>query len=207
MIASIMCAAHSRWNGKDFLEFPKCLIIYRGEVLLERQVRLLKKCGIEKIKVLVSYKKESIISFGTKNNLDVEYVYNPNWEDVPSSLKLLLDDTDDNLLIYGDVWITEKAIKGMINMEEPCGIGYGIHERYKPPSGNVSRHMFKIGKDKVEWYLSEVEKKFIKDNKKPHESIMCIQETLQPYVDSGEFGWIEDKNLRDWDRGEIPLWI
>ena len=66
-------------NGSGFiplsLEFPKGLTIVKGERLIERQLRQLREAGIEKIYIVVGYKREAFDYL--KEKYDVELVYNP----------------------------------------------------------------------------------------------------------------------------------
>ena len=56
--AIIMAAGTASRFAPLSYEKPKALIEVRGEVLIERQIRQLKAAGIEKIFLVVGYKKE-----------------------------------------------------------------------------------------------------------------------------------------------------
>ncbi len=56
---------------------PKCLFHYEGEILLERSVRVLRKCGLNDIRIVVGYKKELIERFNNKKKLGLKLIYNP----------------------------------------------------------------------------------------------------------------------------------
>ena len=45
---------------KDYKDKPKCLFSIHGDVILDRQVRILKDAGIHDISIIVSYKIEMI---------------------------------------------------------------------------------------------------------------------------------------------------
>lgn len=56
--AIIMAAGTSSRFAPLSYEMPKALIPVRGEVLIERQIKQLREAGIEKIVIIVGYKKE-----------------------------------------------------------------------------------------------------------------------------------------------------
>ena len=55
---------------------PKCLCSVNGEVILERNVKMFKKYGVDNIIVVVGYKKEQIIEFDKDRNLGLKFVEN-----------------------------------------------------------------------------------------------------------------------------------
>ena len=55
---------------------PKCLYNYRGEILLERQVRTLRELGLNNIRIVLGCKKEKVEKFIKNHNLNIEIMYN-----------------------------------------------------------------------------------------------------------------------------------
>ncbi|MBA7489847.1 hypothetical protein ES702_00381 [subsurface metagenome] len=119
---------------------PKCLFHYKGEILLERQVRLLRKCGIKDIRVVVGYKKGFIERFNKRKKLGLKLIYNPEaatdnkrsgWKKAWTSWKVGLKGiADDVLLILGDVYFTKKCLLQVIRSKQKSvttfnGVGIG----------------------------------------------------------------------------------
>ena len=126
---------------------PKCLFHYGGETVLERQVRVLRKCGLNDIRIVVGYQKELIKRFIQQKNWNLEVVENPraiydkldphkDWIEFFESVRVGVEGiNDDVLVILGDVLITEEAVKTLLRVENPNAI--------------IMCHLFKVSKDKV----------------------------------------------------------
>ena len=135
---------------------PKCLFHFGGssiypemETLLERQVRVLNKCGVTDIRVVVGYKKEMIQQFIEEKKWDVETVYNPDyphdvkgektgrgWLKGLQSVRVGLQRVDDDVLItLGDVALHENGLTRI------------LQEKYK--QAVICYHLFKISREKL----------------------------------------------------------
>lgn len=129
-IASVILAAGSSPGGhygwpKD--SKPKCLFHVKGEVLLLRQVRILRELGVTEIRVVVGYKREIIEALNLERGLGLHLAYNPEWESGPftASLKVGLRGLDDDLLIsFGDVYLTREGLRKFI--EDPHEIAVAL---------------------------------------------------------------------------------
>lgn len=117
---------------------PKCLFHVRGEVLLERQVRILREVGIDDIRVVVGYKKEMIEKFNEEKKLGLELVYNPTaesdrkagsgWVKGLDSVKVGLEGVNDDVLImYGDLYLKANGLKRVLEEKSPCVSVYSGH--------------------------------------------------------------------------------
>lgn len=95
---------------------PKCLLsINDNETILARQLRILKKCGINKIIIVVGYKKEEIIRRYEK---EVSIIFNPQYEVTGDAFSLWMarDNLDDDImLLNGDVVFMQSAINDLLN--------------------------------------------------------------------------------------------
>jgi len=101
--------------------------------LLERQVRLLRKNGIKRIRIVTGYRSQDIEQFNREKNLGLELVYNPKWEtDGVNSLIVGVQDLDDDLLIvYGDSCIGEIDLNNILKCDMPL-VSLGLfHNMYK----------------------------------------------------------------------------
>lgn len=125
---------------------PKCLFHYRGEVILEKQVRVLREAGINDIIIVAGYKIEMVKKFNKDKKLGLKILYNPTaasdsegslgWikgiETAKVGVKAL---NDDVLLIMGDVMLTVEGIKIVVEDENKCISVYSGHgyQLYKIP--------------------------------------------------------------------------
>jgi len=140
---------------------PKCLFHCNREVLLERQIRLLREVGINDITVLVGYKKEQIIEFAEEKNLDLKFIDSPvhTKKDCLLSLKFGLNqmkDDDDLLIVSGDCFFTRRALKAFLNTKVPLLIFENI-------INCDGVYLVKIAKEKL-WIRQEIDKYGHKDH-------------------------------------------
>lgn len=75
--AVIMAAGTSSRFAPLSYERPKALTVVKGEVLIERQIRQIKKAGIDDIFIVTGYKAEQFEYL--KEKLGVKLIYNPNF--------------------------------------------------------------------------------------------------------------------------------
>ena len=76
--AIIMAAGVSSRFAPLSYEYPKALLVVKGEVLIERQIRQLQEAGIKDITVVVGYKKEMLNYL--KDKFDVDLIENPEFQ-------------------------------------------------------------------------------------------------------------------------------
>lgn len=103
------------------IEPPKCLFKCRGEVLLERQVRLLRECGIEHIKIITNYKEEMIKEFDRRKKLGLGFIHNPDFRKPFVGLRSAMEKERDCLLVFGDVYLTKYTIGKLIGQRKLVG--------------------------------------------------------------------------------------
>ena len=72
MRAIILAAGSGLRLGQHTLDIPKALVDINGKSILERQISLLRKHGVDEISVVTGYKKEKHVL----NN--IEYFFNHN---------------------------------------------------------------------------------------------------------------------------------
>jgi len=137
----ILAAGRSDQGSKFTYGFPsgskpKCLFHYKGEVLLERQVKLLRAVGLNDITVVVGHQKELIEKFNIQRGLGLKLVYNPTgakdvkthvWVKGFDSIKAGIQGVDDDVLfIPGDVYLQEEGLRKVL--AEECSVnGKGGH--------------------------------------------------------------------------------
>ena len=138
--------------GYGFPKNPKpiCLYHYKGEVILERQVRILNSLELSDIRVVIGYRKELIEQFVKEKNLKIELVENPDaakddyakggWQTFLVSLRKGLEDVDDDvLIIMGDIYLTHDGLKKLLEDTHRC---LSLRD-------NHAFNIFKIGREFV----------------------------------------------------------
>lgn len=99
---------------------PKCLIKVQGKTLLERQIQLFHKSGINEIAIVTGYKNEMLSVY----NL-IEF-YNSNWTNTQmvESLALASDwlENDQCIVSYGDIFYDKSAIKSLLQLKNNVNI-------------------------------------------------------------------------------------
>lgn len=110
--AVILAAGKSSQFFPPLYDKPKGLFEYRGEVLIERQIRQLREAGVEDIAVVVGYEKERF--FYLRDKFDVDLVVSTRWADESnlSSLDLVRDRLGGSFLCCADHWYAENPFMG-----------------------------------------------------------------------------------------------
>lgn len=119
MNAIIMAAGMSSRFAPLSYERPKGLLVVKGEVLIERQIRQLQDAGITDITIVVGYMKEMF--FYLENKMNVKIVVNEDYfrYNNTSSLMCVLDRISDTYICSSDNYFSENVFK-----EEPNGAYY-----------------------------------------------------------------------------------
>jgi len=96
-------------------EMPKCLLPINKETILDRQLRILKKCGLMDITIVAGFHKEKIIE---QVGEEVAVRYNPHYEITGNLFTLwvvrdLLD--SDTIIMNADLVFTEQAIDNILS--------------------------------------------------------------------------------------------
>lgn len=141
---------------------PKCLFHVRGETILERQVRILKKLGvnINDIIVVGGYKIDMVKQLNEEKKLGLKIVYNPTaskdfrkvqgWIAGLDTVRIGIRGLDDDvLLVFGDALLTEGGVRRIINHPKRCISVYSHHgyQMYKIPKELLPklRELHKVG--------------------------------------------------------------
>lgn len=103
---------------------PKCLLHYKGEILLERSIKLFKKHGISDIFAVIGYQSAKIKQFDKEKKLGLKFILNEkNWktgkncEDVFVSFQLGIDVIKKGsfILCHGDCIFSEELLVNLLN--------------------------------------------------------------------------------------------
>lgn len=100
---------------------PKCLLKVNGEPILDTNVKLLSKRGIQSI-VVVGYQKENVISHAQKHSLPVTFIENSQSKTAGATKSLLrgltrVDDDETVFAILGDVLLSDGILNRLIACE------------------------------------------------------------------------------------------
>ena len=98
---------------------PKCLIEFHGKTLLDRQVAVFQRCGIDDICVVTGYNDHMF------KNSDLEYVHNENFLSTNMLKSLFCAEkkiTESTIVSYGDIIFEEKVLRNLINAEDDFSV-------------------------------------------------------------------------------------
>lgn len=119
---------------------PKCLLEIGGKTIMERQLEVLRQCGIDDIVVVKGYKREMI------NYPGVRYYENTDYENnnILSSLFYAQSEMDDDFVFsYSDIIfersILEKLLQSEADISLVIDIDWLVHyqHRYQHPVGEA----------------------------------------------------------------------
>jgi len=220
MLAVILAAGKGKRLKEVTKEIPKCLIKIEGKSIIERQIEILKKNGINEIYVVVGYKAGEV-----KNRLNgkVRFILNKEYEETDNLYSLYLAKDfvkgKEFILLNGDTVFDEEIIKNLMkegnhipvdkkhyDKEELKIKGKNIAEKILPK--NASREesngstigIFKFSSNASELLFNEIEeliKKGVK-NKWFEYAINKILSKTNFYInDVSQFNWIEIDTMQD----------
>lgn len=93
-------------------EYPKGLLVVKGEVVIERQIRQLREAGVRDITVVVGYKAEMFEYLRSK--FDVDLVYNSDYlkYNNTSSIARVIDRLGDTFICSSDNYFPDNVFAG-----------------------------------------------------------------------------------------------
>ena len=98
---------------------PKCLVEFYGRTLLDRQISVFQKCGINDICVVTGYNDHMF------KNSNLEYIHNENFTSTNMlnsffcAEKKIMEST---IVCYGDIIFEEKVLRRLINAKDDFSI-------------------------------------------------------------------------------------
>ncbi len=169
MKAIILAAGKGSRLGEITKNIPKGMLKLFGKTLIERQIEIYQKCGINDITIVTGYKSE-IIDFP-----NVRYIKNQNFAttNMNESLFCVNDILLNSVIIsYSDIIFDEKIIRQMLKFSGNVGI-----------SVNLNWQKFYDGRSLHP--LNEAENVLIKNGKIIHIKKNILEESLDEKI--GEF--------------------
>lgn len=119
MKAIILAAGMGTRLGKYTENLPKCMLNFNGKTLIERQVEILKGCGITDITIVRGYQAEKIQIPRVKYYNNNDYA-NTNMVETLFCAEPEMD--DDLLVCYADIIYEKKIIKKIIQSNVSIGV-------------------------------------------------------------------------------------
>lgn len=112
--AVILAAGKSSKFFPPLYDKPKGLFTFRGEVLIERQIRQLKEAGINDITVVIGYEKECF--FYLEDEFNVELVVSTRYNDESnlSSLDIVSERLGGSYICAADHWYDRNPFTGPV---------------------------------------------------------------------------------------------
>ena len=112
---AIILAAGQGTRLKKYTEnLPKGMLLFMGETIIERQIAIYRKCGINEIIVVRGFAADKI------NYEGITYYTNEDYENtnmVESLMAAKSEFTDDIIVSYSDILFEERMLRGMMASE------------------------------------------------------------------------------------------
>jgi len=100
-------------------DITKALVDINGKSILDRQISLLRKHGIDKISVVTGYKKEKHVLN------DVEYFFNPRYSETEQLASMMVARKKicgDVLIIFGDIIFDSNILQQVLDSDDDISI-------------------------------------------------------------------------------------
>ena len=129
-------------------KIPKCMIKLFGKSLLERQIDILRKNGINDITVVTGHLNQLI------NLPNITYIKNENYKttNINEAIFCAKEKLNDSIICYGDIVYEESVLKKILEFNEDIGIA--VRTNWEETYGGRTKHP-----------LSEAENALIENNK------------------------------------------
>ena len=126
MKAIILAAGMGTRLGEYTRDLPKCMLSFNGQTLLQRQIDLLRKGGLEEIVVVRGYMAEKINILGVKYYLSRDY----DKSNMVETLFCAEEELNGEVLVcYGDIIYEERTLKTVLGGS--ADIGVVVDEDYR----------------------------------------------------------------------------
>lgn len=112
MKAIILAAGQGTRLKKYTANLPKGMLEIEGKTLIERQIEIYRKCGINDIIIVRGYASDKIKYANVKYYENIDYA---NTNMVESFMKARSEFTDDILVSYSDILFEKKMVLKMVN--------------------------------------------------------------------------------------------
>lgn len=122
MQALMLAAGKGSRLGRYTKDNTKCMLEVNGKTLLERCIDALKEANINKLVLVLGYKKENVINYikdkGLDKKIEIEYVFNEDYDITNNIYSLFLAKDifkrEDTILLESDLIYEPSIIKELI---------------------------------------------------------------------------------------------
>lgn len=121
MKAIILAAGQGTRLKKYTQDLPKGMLNFMGKTVIERQIEMYRKCGINDIIVICGFAADKIKYEGIKYYMNEDFA-NTN---MVESLMCAKSEFDDDIIVsYSDILFEERLLKGMVDADADfaCGV-------------------------------------------------------------------------------------
>lgn len=128
MMKTIILAAGQGTRLRPLTDFcPKCMVEVNGISIIERQLTVMRNCGIKDndITIVAGYCSEALND--KIKNTDIHLVVNKEFENTNMVCSLMcakqvLDEADDILISYGDIIYEESVLKKILSSKDTAAV-------------------------------------------------------------------------------------
>jgi len=123
MKAIILAAGSGIRLDEHTKDIPKVLLDINGKSILERQISLLRRHGVNEIFVVTGYKKEKYTME------DVEYLFNPKYSETEQLASMMVARrkiSDDVLIIFGDIIFDDDILRQVLSSNDNITIAIDL---------------------------------------------------------------------------------
>jgi len=119
MKAIILAAGMGTRLGKYTKNLPKCMLNFKGKTLIQREIDLLRACGITDIIVVKGYMAEKINIPGVKYYVNDDFA---NTNMVETLFEAEKEMVGDILVLYSDIIFEQSVLENAINSKVDIGV-------------------------------------------------------------------------------------
>ena len=117
---AIILAAGQGTRLKKYTEnLPKGMLMFAGKTIIQRQIEMYRKCGIEKIIVVTGFAAEKIAYPGVIYYHNADYAVTNMVESLMAARSEFQEDT---ILSYSDVLFSEEMLRGMMGEKSDVAV-------------------------------------------------------------------------------------
>ena len=117
----VLCAGEGKRLRPHTEDKPKCMVPYKGKMLLQYQLEVFSKFNLEDITLIGGYHNEAL----PRQNYPV--IVNKDFATTNMLYSLfcaedLMDETKDIIISYGDIIYHHSVFEVLLNVNHPCSI-------------------------------------------------------------------------------------
>ena len=126
MKAIVLAAGQGTRLKKYTQNLPKGMLSFAGKTIIERQIEVYKRCGINEIVVVRGFASDKITYSGIKYYTNENYA---NTNMVESLMAAKAEFNDDVIVSYSDILFEERLLKEM--MKNPDDFACAVDDNWK----------------------------------------------------------------------------